>query len=317
MVDRIMTLPEGTRLYILAPVVRGRKGEYRKELQDYQKRGFQRVKVDGTFDEIDSVPALNKKLKHDIEVVVDRIVVRDGIQSRLTDSLETGLHLSEGLIFAEKADAAETEAKGKRKVPPERITFSSRFACPVSGFTIDEIEPRLFSFNNPFGACPACDGLGTRMFFDPEMVVPDSDVTLRKGAIAPWANTTSPYYIQTLDSLAKHYKFSPNSAFKDRPERIRKVILFGSGDEPVTMNYDDGLRSYKTTKPFEGVIPNMDRRFRETDSDWERDELAKFQSTSPCATCKGVRLKTEALSVMFDKLHISEATEFSIDHARQ
>jgi excinuclease ABC subunit A len=319
MVDRIMALPEGTRLYILAPVVRGRKGEYRKELQDYQKRGFQRVKVDGTFYEIDSVPALNKKLKHDIEVVVDRIVVRDGIQSRLADSLETGLHLSEGLIFAEKADGAESEAKGdaksKRKAQPERITFSSRFACPVSGFTIDEIEPRLFSFNNPFGACPACDGLGTRMFFDPEMVVPDDSVTLRKGAIAPWANSTSPYYMQTLDSLAKHYKFSTNSAFKDLPERIRKIILYGSGDEPVTMNYDDGLRSYKTTKPFEGVIPNMDRRFRETDSDWVRDELGKFQSSSPCETCKGMRLKPEALAVKIDKLHISEVTEFSIDHA--
>jgi excinuclease ABC subunit A len=313
MVDRILEMPEGTRLYLLAPVVRGRKGEYRKELADLQKRGFQRVKVDGTFHEIDEVPALNKKLKHDIEVVVDRIVVREGIAQRLADSLETALGLSDGLVFAEIAEAAENGKKGKK---PERITFSAKFACPVSGFTIDEIEPRLFSFNNPFGACPTCDGLGTTMFFDPEMVVPDEKLSLRQGAVAPWANSTSQYYMQTLDSLARHYKFSVNTPWGELPEKARTVILHGSGSEPVTMQYDDGLRSYKTTKPFEGVIPNMDRRWRETDSAWVREELARFQSTSPCEACKGLRLKPEALAVRIDGLNISEVADFSIDRAR-
>jgi len=313
MVDRIIEMPEGTRLYLLAPVVRGRKGEYRKELADLQKRGFQRVKVDGTFHEIDEVPALNKKLKHDIEVVVDRLVVRDGIQQRLADSLETALGLSDGLVFAELAESGED---GKKSKKPERITFSAKFACPVSGFTIDEIEPRLFSFNNPFGACPVCDGLGTTMFFDPELVVPDEKLSLKQGAIAPWANSTSQYYMQTLDSLARHYKFSVNTPWNELPEKARNVILQGSGSEAVTMQYDDGLRSYKTTKPFEGVIPNMDRRWRETDSAWVREELARFQSTSPCDACKGQRLKPEALAVKIDGLNISEVADFSIDQAR-
>src|SRR5437867_750002 len=257
MVDRIMAMPEGTRLYLLAPIVRGRKGEYRKELADLQKRGFQRVKVDGALYEIDQVPALNKKLKHDIEIVVDRIVVRPGLETRLADSVETGLNLADGLLFAEKADTG--------KSAPERVIFSARFACPISGFTIDEIEPRLFSFNNPFGACPACDGLGTTLFFDPELVVADESLSLREGAIAPWANSTSQYYAQTLESLARHYKVSVNTPFRNLPEKARKAILHGSGSEPVVMQYDDGLRSYRTTKPFEGVIPNMERRFRETD----------------------------------------------------
>ncbi len=319
MVDRIMEMAEGTRLYLLAPVVRGRKGEYRKELADLQKRGFQRVKVDGVFHEIDAVPALNKKLKHDIEVVVDRVVVRPGIETRLADSLETALHLSDGLVFAEIAGAPEESRKARGKTTdatPERVTFSAKFACPVSGFTIDEIEPRLFSFNNPFGACPACDGLGTTMFFDPALVVPDDRLSLRKGAIAPWANSTSQYYMQTLDSLARHYKFSTSVPFRDLPEKARQVILHGSGSDAVTMEYDDGLRSYKTTKPFEGVIPNMDRRWRETDSAWVREELGRYQATSPCDTCKGQRLKPEALAVKIDGLHISEVTEMSIDQAK-
>jgi excinuclease ABC subunit A len=313
MVDRIIEMAEGTRLYLLAPVVRGRKGEYRKELADLQKRGFQRVKVDGTFHEIDAVPALNKKLKHDIEVVVDRVVVRDGIQQRLADSLETALGLSDGLVFAEIAESGEGK---KKNAKPERVTFSAKFACPVSGFTIDEIEPRLFSFNNPFGACPTCDGLGTTMFFDPELVVPDETLSLRQGAVAPWANSTSQYYMQTLDSLARHYKFSVNTPWRDLPEKARQAILYGSGSEAVTMSYDDGLRSYRTTKPFEGVIPNMDRRWRETDSSWVREELGRYQSTSPCETCKGLRLKPEALAVKIDKLNISEVTEMSIDQAK-
>ncbi|MFZ5791854.1 MAG: excinuclease ABC subunit UvrA [Pseudomonadota bacterium] len=311
MVDRIMALPEGTRLYLLAPVVRGRKGEYKKELQELQKRGFQRVKVDGALYEIGEVPALNKKIKHDIEVVVDRVVVRDGIQTRLADSLETALGLSDGLVFAEFADAKPV----KKGETPERLTFSARFACPVSGFTIDEIEPRLFSFNNPFGACPACDGLGTTMFFDPELVVPDESLTLREGAIAPWASSTSQYYAQTLDSLARHYKFSMTTPWRDLPEKAKKAILFGSGGEAITMSYDDGVRSYRTTKPFEGVIPNMERRFRETDSAWVREELGRFQNTSPCETCKGDRLKPEALAVKIDALNIAEVTRLSIAQA--
>jgi excinuclease ABC subunit A len=308
MVDRIMALPEGTRLYLLAPMVRGRKGEYKKELQDLQKRGFQRVKVDGKLYELGEVPALNKKLKHDIEVVVDRIVVRDGIQTRLADSLETSLSIADGLVFAEFADAKPA----KKGETPERLTFSARFACPVSGFTIDEIEPRLFSFNNPFGACPACDGLGTTLYFDPELVVPDESLTLREGAIAPWAHSTSQYYAQTLDSLARQFKFSVTTPWCDLPEKFRKVILYGSGGDAVTMTYDDGVRSYKTTKPFEGVIPNMERRFRETDSAWVREELSRFQANSPCDTCKGDRLKPEALAVKIAGLNISEVTRMSI-----
>ncbi len=304
MVDRIMAMPEGTRLYLLAPIVRGRKGEYRKELADLQKRGFQRVKVDGQLYEIDKVPALNKKLKHDIEIVVDRIVVRPGLETRLADSVETGLNLADGLLFAEKADTG--------KSAPERVIFSARFACPVSGFTIDEIEPRLFSFNNPFGACPACDGLGTTLFFDPELVVPDESLSLREGAIAPWANSTSQYYAQTLDSLAKHFKISVNTAFRNLPEKVRKAVLYGSGTEPIIMEYDDGLRSYRTTKPFEGVIPNMERRFRETDSSWVREELSRYQNNSPCDVCKGRRLRPEALAVKIAGLDISQVADFSI-----
>ncbi len=307
MVDRIMAMPEGTRLYLLAPVVRGRKGEYRKELAELQKRGFQRVKVDGQLYEIEQAPALNKKLKHDIEVVVDRVVVRPGLETRLADSIETGLNLSDGLLFAEKAETGKTAA--------ERVTFSARFACPVSGFTIDEIEPRLFSFNNPFGACPSCDGLGTTLYFDPELVVPDESKSLREGAVAPWANSTSQYYHQTLESLAKHYKVNMNTAFSALPERVRKAILFGSGDDPVVMQYDDGLRSYKTTKPFEGVIPNMERRFRETDSSWVREELARYQNNSPCEVCKGKRLKPEALAVKIAGLDISQVADLSIAQA--
>ena len=307
MVDRIMAMPEGTRLYLLAPVVRGRKGEYRKELAELQKRGFQRVKVDGQLYEIEQAPALNKKLKHDIEVVVDRVVVRPGLETRLADSIETGLNLSDGLLFAEKAETGKTAA--------ERVTFSARFACPVSGFTIDEIEPRLFSFNNPFGACPSCDGLGTTLYFDPELVVPDESKSLREGAVAPWANSTSQYYHQTLESLAKHYKVNMNTAFSALPEKVRKAILFGSGDDPVVMQYDDGLRSYKTTKPFEGVIPNMERRFRETDSSWVREELARYQNNSPCEVCKGKRLKPEALAVKIAGLDISQVADLSIAQA--
>src|SRR5579871_2876430 len=249
MVDRIMAMGDGTRLYLLAPIVRGRKGEYRKELQELQKKGFQRVKVDGKPYEIDAVPPLNKKLKHEIEVVVDRVVVKPDLATRLADSIETALKLAEGIAIAEKADASA-----------ERTLFSSKFACPVSGFTIEEIEPRLFSFNNPYGACPECDGLGVTMEISEELVVPDDRKTLREGAIAPWAGSSSQYYHQTLESLAKHYKFRLDVPWKDLPEKARSVILWGSGKDDVPMRYEDGARAYTTKKPFEGVIPNLDRR---------------------------------------------------------
>jgi excinuclease ABC subunit A len=305
MVDRIQEMAEGTRLYLLAPVARGRKGEYRRELAELQKRGFQRVKVDGTVHEIDQVPALDKKKKHDIEVVVDRVVVRPRLQGRLADSIETALKLSDGLLFAEDAD---TEA---------RTTFSARFACPVSGFSIDEIEPRLFSFNNPFGACPTCDGLGTKLYVDPVLVVPDPTKCLAEGAIAPWAASTSPYYGQTLDSLARHYRISTRAPWRELPQAAHDAILFGSGDTAITMQYDDGLRQYRTDKPFEGVVPNLERRWRETDSAWVREELARFQSVKPCEACAGQRLKPEALAVKIAGVTISHVTEKSIGEAVQ
>ncbi len=324
MVDRTLALPEGTRLYLLAPIVRGRKGEYRKELADLQKKGFQRVKVDGTFYEIDAVPALDKKYKHDIDVVVDRLVVKPDLGTRLADSFETALKLADGLAVAEFADkplplseqTGESANKSKNDTH-ERLLFSERFACPVSGFTIDEIEPRLFSFNNPFGACPKCDGLGTELHFEPELVVPDNTVSLRDGALAPWAKTgnTSPYYQQTLEALAKHYKFSMTTPWKDLPKKARDVVLNGTGEEEVTIVYDDGIRSYKSKKPFEGVIGNIERRWRETDSEWMREELSKYQSDHPCSECKGYRLKPQALAVKVDRKHIGEISAMSIREA--
>ncbi len=308
MVDRVMEMPEGTRLYLLAPIVRGRKGEYRKELADLQKRGFQRVKIDGELHEIEAAPALDKKRKHDIEVVVDRLIVREGIETRLADSFETALGLADGLAFTEEANKAGT-----------RTTFSARFACPVSGFTIDEIEPRLFSFNNPFGACPSCDGLGVTLFFDPDLVVPDDKLALSEGAIAPWSRsaTPSPYYQQTLDSIARHYKVSTRTPWRELKKTVRDAILYGSGKKPITMTYEDGLRSYKTTKPFEGVVPNMERRWRETDSDWVRDDLGKYQSNQACEACGGFRLKPEALAVKIDGHHIGQVAEFSVAQAAE
>ena len=300
MVDRIMDMPEGTRLYLLAPVVRGRKGEYRKDLLDLQKRGFQRVKVDGTLHEIDEVPTLNKKVKHDIDVVVDRIIVKEGIESRLADSLETALSLTDGLVFAENAEDGV------------RTTFSAKFACPVSGFTIDEIEPRLFSFNNPFGACPQCDGLGVKMYFDPALTVPDTSLSLDRGALAPWANSQSMYYRQTLESLATHYGFSLHVPWKKLPEEVQQVILYGSKGENIALRYEDGARRYTTEKPFEGVIPNMERRWRDTDSMWARDDMERFQSITCCEACNGYRLKPEALAVKIAGLHIGEICAFSI-----
>ncbi len=303
MVDRVMAMPEGTRLLLLAPVVRDRKGEYRKELQDLQRRGFTRVKVDGTLYEIGEVPALNRKIKHEIEAVVDRVVVREGIAPRLADSFETALGLSDGIVYAENADTTE------------RTVFSSRFACPVSGFTIEEIEPRLFSFNSPHGACPACDGLGLEQFFDPHMVVPNGRASLASGAIAPWTGAQSPYYDQTLQSLARHFKVTTRTPWEDLPEEVRQAILFGTGSEPVAFTYKDGMRSYTVTKPFEGVIRNLQRRLDETDSAWVREELSRYQADKPCSVCNGARLKPEALAVKIAGKNIAEASEFSIDLA--
>ncbi len=305
MVDRILDMKAGTRLLLLAPIIRGRKGEYRKELAELMKRGFTRVKIDGEMHDIDSAPALDKKKKHDIEIVIDRVVVKSDLGNRLADSLETALSLTEGLAIAESADSGE------------RTVFSAKFACPVSGFTIEEIEPRLFSFNNPFGACPACDGLGVRLYFDPQLVVPDETLALREGVIAPWAKSSSPYYKQTLDSIARHYKKSTITAWEELPEKIKKVILYGSGTERIKFRYDDGTREYSTTKAFEGVIPNLDRRWSESDSAWLREEMAKFQSAAACESCAGNRLKPEALAVKIGGRHISEITELSILQAAE
>jgi len=311
MVDRVMALPEGTRLYLLAPIVRQRKGEYRKDIAELMKQGFQRLKIDGEYFEIADAPTLDKKFKHDIDVVVDRIVVREDIATRLADSFETALKLADGLAVAEYADLKEGEPL------PERIVFSERFACPVSGFTIPEIEPRLFSFNSPQGACPTCDGLGTTLEFEEALIVPDPSLSLRQGAVAPWAKTgnTSPYYTQTLDAICRHYKASMAKAWSDLPEKVQDVILYGSGEESITFTYDDGLRSYKTSKPFEGVIGNIERRWRETDSQWVREELSRFQSSRPCEVCDGNRLRPEALAVKVAGEHIGTAAKLSIREA--
>ena len=392
MVDRVLALPEGTRLYLLAPVVRGRKGEYRKELAEYLKKGFQRVKIDGTFYELAEAPVLDKKFPHDIDVVVDRIVVRPDIGQRLAESFETALKLAEGLAVIEYAEApassspgratdlgstqdrqssksksatadldgarpgdpssskemdgrpkgkkqsaasaatplpdpppqggreqAESAAKKVAKIHdksgPERILFSEKFACPVSGFTIPEIEPRLFSFNNPYGACPACGGLGIEQHIDEELVIPDKELSLRKGAIAPWAKSSSPYYTQTLTALGKFYKFTLDTKWKDLPKKTQNAILHGSGDDEIKFSYEDGVRSYDTKKPFEGVITNINRRYRETESEWAREELGKYFSDVPCEACHGYRLKPEALCVKIGGKHIGEISELSVRRA--
>ncbi len=303
MVDRIMALDQGTRLYLLAPIVRGRKGEYRKEFAELQRQGFQRVKVDGEFHEIDDVPPLDKQIKHTIEVVVDRIVVRPDLETRLADSLETALELADGLALVEYANGDKSG---------ERMIFSAKFACPVSGFTIEEIEPRLFSFNNPFGACPACDGLGKKLYFDPELVVPDKTISLDGGALAPWSKSSAPYYAQTLKSLGKHYKFRTSYPWQKLSRKIQDVILYGSGSEIIEMIYSDDRKEYRVEKPFEGVIGNIERRWRETDSNMIREELGKYQSASECEVCEGYRLKKEALAVRINDRHIGQITEFSI-----
>jgi len=304
MVDRVLAMPEGTRLLLLAPTARGKKGEFRKELAEFQRRGFERVKINGKLYQIAEAPKLDKKLKHDIEVVVDRIVVRDGIMQRLADSFETALGLADGIAYAENADGGE------------RTVFSSRFACPVSGFTIEEVEPRLFSFNSPHGACPTCDGLGTESFFDAQLVVPQDDVALKDGAIMPWTGASSPYYDQTLQSLAAHFKVKMTTAWQELPDRVRNAILHGTGDEVVTLHYKDGLRAYEVKKPFEGVIANLERRFRETDNPWVREDLSRYQAERPCAACAGHRLKPQSLAVKVAGQHIGETSAMAIHRAR-
>ncbi len=307
MVDQVMAMGNGKRLYLMAPIVRGRKGEYRKEFLDLRKRGFQRVKVDGEIFDIEEVPELDKQIKHHIDVVVDRVVLNEDIQGRLADSIETALDLADGLFAVEDADTKD------------RTMFSSKFACPVSGFTIEEIEPRIFSFNNPYGACTACGGLGTEMFFDPDQIVPDVTLTLREGAIAPWSRsqTPAPYYMQTLEALAKHYGFTTTEPWEDLTEEQQKAILYGTGEEKIQITFDDGLRTYKTNKPFEGVIPNIERRWRETDSSWVREDLEKYQDKTNCSKCGGHRLKEESLAIRINNLHIGEVVEKSILDARK
>ncbi|ACL57178.1 excinuclease ABC subunit UvrA [Methylobacterium nodulans] len=310
MVDRVLALPEKTRAYLLAPVVRGRKGEYRKEIAEFQKKGFQRLRIDGEYYPIDDIPKLDKKLKHDIDVVVDRIVVRPDMASRLADSFETALELADGIAVIELADAPEGEA-------PEPIVFSSRFACPVSGFTIPEIEPRLFSFNNPFGACPTCGGIGHEMRIDPTLVIADEALSLDRGAVAPWAKSTSPYYGQTLDALARHYRFRTDVPWSKLTAAARQVVLFGSDGDPIRFSYNDGLRAYEVTKPFEGVVPNLERRYRETESDAAREDIARFMAETPCHACGGKRLKPEALAVKVGTRDIAEAASLSVREAHR
>ncbi len=323
MVDRVIGFGEGTRLYILAPVVRGRKGEYKKELAELMKKGFQRVKIDGQFYEIADAPTLDKKYKHDIDVVVDRIVVRADLTTRLADSLETCLTLADGLAIAEFADKPlppeETSAGGSANKSlnetHERVLFSEKFACPVSGFTISEIEPRLFSFNNPFGACPTCDGLGSQQKIDEALIVPEPDRTLKNGAIAPWAKSSSPYYNQTLEALGKAFGFKLSSTWTDLSDEAKRAILHGT-EEKISFHYEDGARSYSTTKNFEGIVPNLERRWKETDSAWAREDIERYMSAAPCPACNGFRLKPEALAVKINKLHIGEVTQMSIRVAR-
>jgi excinuclease ABC subunit A len=335
MVDRTMQLPEGSRHYLLAPVVRGRKGEYRRELAEWQKAGFTRVRIDGVFFAIEDAPALDKKYKHDIEVVVDRIVIRDGIEARLADSFEQALKLAEGLAYLDPAEPAEDphgaertgvaaalEKAAERQVlsdnaPPGRIIFSEKFACPVSGFTIAEIEPRLFSFNAPQGACPICDGLGEKLVFDEDLVVPNHSLSLKKGAVAPWAksNPPSPYYMQVLASLARAYDFELDVAWEKLPEGAQHVILHGTGGKPVTLRFIDGKRSYEVNKPFEGVIGNLNRRMLSTESAWMREELSRYQSSLPCEVCTGARLRPEALAVKIAGEDISLSTRRSVADA--
>ena len=308
MVDQVNKFKEGTKAYLLAPIVRGRKGEYRKEFSNLLKKGFQRVKIDGEFFELDNIPSLEKNIKHDIDVVVDRIVIDKKLGNRLADSFETALQLADGLAAIEIASGENKE---------KRILYSANYSCPVSGFTIEEIEPRLFSFNNPVGACQNCDGLGTEFFIDKDLVIPNQDLSIRDGAIAPWSRTSSPspFYLQTLMAISEHYSFSIDCKWIDLPLKYQNIILDGSGDEKIIFNYDDGSRTFKTNKPFEGIINNLKRRYIETDSNWMREEIEKYQSKSDCSKCEGYRLKEEALCIKINKENIGQISKLTIDES--
>ena len=312
-VDKIKNLSKKNTIYLLAPIVRGRKGEYKKEIASYKRRGFQRIKVDGTYYNIDEFPELNKKIKHEISIVVDRIIINNELGNRLAEGVETALNLSDGLLFIEYEN--ETLPKKYRKI--EKIIFSSKFACPESGFTIEEIEPRLFSFNSPYGACEECEGIGINLNVNPNLVVPNSKKSLAEGAIEPWAKSTTLYYAQTLASLSKHYKFSLDEKWIKLSKEIKDIILFGSNDDEIKFTYDDGYEKYSTKKTFEGVINNLERRYLETESEWKREEISQYQSESDCEKCKGMRLKDEALCVKIDNLNISEVTTKSISEAKK
>ena len=313
MVDKIKKLPKDSTIYLLAPIVRGRKGEYKKEILNYKKRGFTKIKVDGKYLNIDEFPNLNKKVKHEISIIVDRVILNSSLGNRLADSVETAVNLSNGLLVVEY----ENETLPKKFRKRETITFSSKFSCPESGFTIEEIEPRLFSFNSPYGACEECEGIGHNLNVDPNLVVPDPKKNLQDGAIEPWAKSTSLYYAQTLASIAKHYKISLSDPWKKISKKIQDVILYGSDEEEIKFSYDDGYEAYSTKKTFEGVVNNLERRYLETDSEWKREEISQYQSESDCEKCKGLRLKEEALCVKINSLNISEITKKSIDDAQK
>ena len=308
MVDRVLGLEHGLRAYLLAPIIRDRKGEYKKEFLELRKSGFQRVKVNNEFYDLDEPPVLDKKFRHNIDVVVDRIIIREDMATRLADSFRTALDLADGIAILETVPQEETGEI-------ERMTFSENFACPTSGFTIPEIEPRLFSFNAPFGACPDCDGLGKELYFDERLVVPDQTLKIKDGALAPWRKGKSPYFLQTIEAIAKHFDFDPSSRWKDLTNKVKQVFLYGSGDEEINFRYDEGGRIYQVSRTFEGVIPNMERRYRETDSNWIREEFENYQNNRPCGSCSGYRLRPEALAVKISKSHIGQVVQLSIKEA--
>ena len=312
-VDKIKQLPKKSTIYLFAPVVRGRKGEYKKDILAYKKRGFRKIKIDNVLYDIDNVPEINKKIKHDIYILVDRIVLNSSLGNRLAEGVETSVNLANGLLFVEYEN--ETLPKKFRKI--EKLIFSTKFACPESGFTIEEIEPRLFSFNSPYGACEECDGIGVKLNVDPKLVVPNEKKSIADGAIEPWAKTTTLYYAQTLSSIAKHYGFSLDEKWNKLPKKIKDIILFGSDDEEIKFSYDDGYEKYSHKKTFEGVINNLERRYLETDSEWKREEISQYQSDTSCERCRGLRLKDEALCVKINQLNISEVTEKSIYEAKK
>ena len=307
-VDKIKEIPNKSTIYLYAPVVRGRKGEYKKDILNYKKRGFRKIKIDNKLYEIDKIPELNKKIKHDISILVDRIVLNSSLGNRLAEGIETSINLTNGLLFVEYEN--ETLPKKFRKI--EKLIFSTKFSCPESGFTIEEIEPRLFSFNSPYGACEECEGIGIKLNVDPNLVVPNEKKSIADGAIEPWSKSTTLYYAQTLASIAKHYDFSLNTKWNKLSKKIKDIILFGSDDDEIKFSYDDGYEKYSHKKTFEGVINNLERRYLETDSDWKREEIAQYQSDTKCESCNGHRLKEEALCVKIDNLHISSVTEKSI-----